>query len=190
VDLATVDVRPPYELFLYAIDTEQDAAQILVREVPKDYRFRLAWRDGRLYICRAGVIGAADFVPIEVMDTESRTIIAKIAADRLRPISRITGKMAFSGQYAYLPCTSGEDDPGLARLELPELELDKVFPMPDAVWTILGFYEDLVVFVSPENSGTGGVALIFYDLREEMEVRRTSIPEFLESRIPKLSGGG
>jgi hypothetical protein len=185
VYLATVDVRPPHELYLYAIDTEQDVARILLREVPKDYRFRLACMGDRLYICRTGPIEFAGFIPIEVMDTESGAIVKRIDADRLRPISRITGKMAFSGRYAYLPCTLGQDDPGLARLVLPDLELERVFPMPGAVCTILGFHEDIVVFTSPDNTETGSIVLIFYSLREEREVRRVSIPEFLESKISK-----
>jgi hypothetical protein len=182
VYLATVDVRPPYELYLYAIDTGQDVAQILLREIPKDYRFRLGCRGDRLYICRTGPIGTGGFVPIEVMDTESGAVVERIQADRLRPIKSITGKMAFSGQYAYLPCLFGQDDPGLARLGLPDLELDRVFRMSGAVWNILGFHEDIVVFTSPDNTGTGSVILIFYNLREEREVRRVSIPEFLKSK--------
>jgi hypothetical protein len=183
VYLSTVDVRKPHALTLYAIDTEQDQVKVVLREIPEEYRFRLSYRDGLLYICRTAQDGAEDLIAIEVMDTGSATITARIDAQALSPADGITGRLFFSDEQAYVPCRLAGEAPGILRLSLSDLSPEAVFRTEGEVWNILGLWEDRLIFTGPDHTGKGGVSLVFYDTREEREVRRISIPEFLESKI-------
>jgi len=180
VYLCTMEVGEPHTLRLYAIDTQRDEAQTLFSEIPEGYDLRLAFNDGLLYICRTGPLQGRDFAPIRVMDTASGRISVQVPATRLEPISRITGKMVFDRGYAYLPCAVSGNEPAIARLSLPDLEVDTVYRSERAVWRILGLVEDRLIFIGPEQTERGDISLVFYDLGEEREVKRISLVEFLK----------
>lgn len=176
VFLTTVDVQEEGSVRLYAIDTERDTAREILREPKGGTGFSVCGHGNLAYLVRAGESGCA----VDVLDPDSGKCLRRVGAENPSQAERFTGRMLVCGSSGYVPCSTA-GGPGVAVFDFATERVVRVHPQSDPVRQVLGVAGDMLAGSVQTRAGDQGTTLLFYNLRAGKEVKRISIPEFLQT---------
>lgn len=180
VYLAALGVRNPGRLYLYEIDSQKDSLKLIYSAPKNGYRWDVAVKEERLYVCYLAD-GMAGLEPrIDIFDLHTEKRVQTILGEQLPGIRRLTSGITFAGGRAFVSCDfngpkmrgprAGGSGTGLAELSADTLELVRLLPVRQRVHRIVGIDDPILYFVDySQSTGEETMNLYVYDL-EEMEI--------------------